>query len=101
VPIPIARSLGVLGAFGLMAIFHVYALSPTMDTAGLQRIGMFFFLNGIATTSEALVWGQRKHWLKAVLAWVFEITLASWTAEAARIPNGLSRIHWKELCDAR
>jgi hypothetical protein len=84
-----------------MAIFHVYAFSPIMDTAGLQRVGIFFLLNGIATVVEALIWGHRRHWLKTALAWAFEATIASWTAEAARIPNGLSRISWRELCDAR
>jgi hypothetical protein len=84
-----------------MAAFHVYALSPIIDTAGLQRIGMFFCLNGIATVAEALVWGHRKHWLKTALAWAFEVTVASWAAEASSIPNGLSRIPWRELCDAR
>lgn len=101
VPIPIARSLGIIGAFGLMAIFHVYALSPIMDTAGLQRVGIFFLMNGVATVSEALIWGHRKHWLKTALAWGFELALSSWTAEAASIPNGLSRIRWMELCDTR
>ena len=84
----------------MMAIFHVYALSPIMGTAGLQRIGMFFFLNGLATVAEALVWGHRRHWVKTVLAWAFQVVTASWTAEAARIPNGLSRIPWRELCNA-
>jgi hypothetical protein len=101
VPIPIARSLAVLGAFGLMAIFHVYALTPIMDSAGLQRIGLFFFLNGVATVAEALVWGHKKHWFKTLMAWVFEVVVASWTAEAARIPNGLSKIPWREMCDVR
>ena len=84
-----------------MAVFHVYALTPIMDTAGLQRIGIFSFLNGIAMATEALVWGHRKHWLKMALAWAFEVAIASWTAEAAGIPNGLSRIPRRELCDAR
>lgn len=84
-----------------MAVFHVYALSPIMDPACLQRIGIFFTLNGIAVVAEALIWGHRKHWLKTALAWAFEVAIAGWTAEAARIPNGLSRIPWGELCDAR
>jgi hypothetical protein len=79
----------------------MYGLAPIMDATGLLRIGIFFFLNGVATVIEAMIWGQRKHWLRTVLAWVFEITIASWTAEAARIPNGLSRIPWRELCDSR
>ncbi|KAI9734106.1 MAG: hypothetical protein M1818_007044 [Claussenomyces sp. TS43310] len=100
VPIPIARSFGVVGAFTLMATFHTYALAPIMSKTGLQRIGAFFIVNGIATVAEAMIWGRKKHWLKTLMAWAFEITLASWTAETARIPNGLSKINWREMCDA-
>jgi len=100
VPIPIARSLGVLGAFALMAIFHIYALAPIMSSVGLERIGLFFLVNGFATVAEAVVWGHQKHWVKTAMAWIFEVAIASWTAEAARIPNGLSKIPWREMCDA-
>jgi hypothetical protein len=98
VPVPVARSVAVMGAFGLMAIFHIYALSPILPRDSLVRIGLFFFINGIATCTEAAIWGRKRHWLKAVLAWSFEIVLATWTAEAARIPNGLSRIPWRSMC---
>lgn len=100
-PIPIARSFGVLGAFGLMAIFHVYALSPMINSEGLMRIGMFFLLNGVAAVAEAMIWGHKRHWLKTVFAWSFEVAIASWTAQAVRIPNGLSKIPWHEMCDIR
>jgi hypothetical protein len=96
----VARSLGVLGAFTLMAIFHVYALEPILDREALTRIGLFFLVNGIATVAEAMVWGKKKHWLKCVLAWTFETSIASWAASGLHIPNGLSTIHWKALCDA-
>ncbi len=96
----VARSLGVLGAFTLMALFHMYALYPILDREALFRIGAFFFLNGIATISEAAIWGHKRHWMKAALAWGFETALASWTAAGLNIPNGLSKIRWKELCDA-
>lgn len=95
-----ARSLGVIGAFGLMAVFHVYALSPILTNQALQRIGLFFFLNGIATVSEAMVWGHKKHWMKAILAWGFETALASWTASGINIPNGLSTINWGAACSS-
>lgn len=100
VPVVVARSLGVMGAFALMAVFHMYALYPILDREELYRIGIFFFLNGVATVSEAAIWGQRKHWLRATLAWVFQTTMASWTAAGVNIPNGLSRIRWSEVCDA-
>jgi hypothetical protein len=83
-----------------MGVFHMYALAPIMSNKGLQRVGVFFFMNGLGTVAEAIVWGHRKHWLKATLAWIFGVLVSSWTAEAARIPNGLSKITWREVCDA-
>lgn len=100
VPVVVARSLGVIGAFTLMAVFHIYALYPILYREGLFRIGAFFFLNGIATVSEAAIWGHKKHWLKTALAWIFQTSMASWTAAGLNIPNGLSRIRWSEVCDA-
>lgn len=101
VPLPIARAAGVLGAFALMGAFHMYALAPILDHEGLYRIGMFFVLNGLGTVVEALIWGTRRHWVKAVLAWAFETTVASWAAAGCGIPNGLSKIRWREVCDAK
>jgi len=100
VPVVVARSLGVLGAFTLMAIFHIYAMSPILSREAEIRIGIFFFLNGIGTVMEAAIWGHKRHWLKTTLAWIFETTLASWTAAGLNIPSGLSRIPWKNICDA-
>ncbi|CZR50772.1 uncharacterized protein PAC_00646 [Phialocephala subalpina] len=100
VPVVVARSLGVLGAFALMGLFHIYALYPILDHEALIRIGTFFFLNGIATVSEAAIWGHKKHWIKAGLAWIFQTSLATWAAAGLNIPNGLSRIRWREICDA-
>lgn len=98
VPIRIARSLGVIAAFGLMAVFHMYALAPILPRSSLIRIGLFFLLNGIGTVVEAMIWGKRKHWVRAVLAWTFEATLGTWAAESAHIPNGLSKIPWRDMC---
>lgn len=98
VPVKVARSLGVIAAFGLMACFHMYALNPILPRSSLIRIGLFFLLNGIGTVVESVFWGKRKHWLKVVLAWTFEIILATWTAQAAHIPNGLSKIPWRDMC---
>ncbi|KAF4635186.1 hypothetical protein G7Y89_g2916 [Cudoniella acicularis] len=87
-PVVLARAAGVIGAFSLMALFHMYALSPILDEKALIRIGAFFLLNGIATVSEAMVWGKEKYVMKTVIAWVFETALASWTASGMNIPNG-------------
>jgi len=99
-PIPIARSAGVLGAFVLMAIFHIYALSPIVDQKALVRVGLFFLLNGIATVSEAAIWGHKKHWLKAAMAWGFELGVSTWAASGMNIPHGLSDIRWSQICEA-
>jgi hypothetical protein len=90
-----------MGAFGLMAVFHIYGLSPILPRDALNRIGLFFILNGVGTVAEAMIWGHKKHWLKAILAWIFETTLATWTASGMHIPNGLGSIPWREMCDAR
>jgi hypothetical protein len=82
-----------------MAIFHIYALWPILNYEALTRIGVFFMLNGVATVSEAAVWGRNKHWLKTALAWICETLLASWAASGLNIPKGLSRIPWRALCD--
>jgi len=100
VPIAIARSCGVLGAFGLMALFHMFALRPILTNDALVRVGVFFALNGVATVAEAAVWGHRKHVVKTLLAWVFETCLATWTASGMKLPNGLSKIPWESICDA-
>ncbi|TVY81833.1 hypothetical protein LSUE1_G003011 [Lachnellula suecica] len=100
VPVPIARSLGVLGAFGLMAAFHAYALAPILSKHELIRIFMFFVMNGIATVAEAALWGKKRHWVKAVLAWIFETSISSWTASGMDFPNGLSKIQWRDICTA-
>lgn len=81
-----------------MAIFHVYALLPILTHEALIRIAVFFMLNGVATVSEAAIWGHKRHWVKAVLAWGFETGLATWTANGIDFPNGLSKIPWREIC---
>lgn len=100
VPVEIARSLGVLGAFSLMALFHMFALQPILHIEGLIRTGLFFFFNGVASVVEFAIWGDRRHWLKTVFAWVFETCIATWAASGMSIPHGLSEIRWGELCDA-
>jgi len=99
VPLVIARALGLIGAFGLMALFHIYALQPILGREGLTRIGVFFVLNGVATVIEAAVWGKKRHWLRTVLGWAFETSISTWTASGIDFPNGLSKIPWREICN--
>lgn len=47
---------------------------------------------------EAMVWGRKRHWLKTVLGWIFELVVATWTASAVNIPKGLGMIDWKGVC---
>jgi hypothetical protein len=83
-----------------MSVFHMYALQPILDQEGLVRVGMFFFLNGVATVLETMVWGSKKHWQKTLMAWIFETCIATWAISGMRIPHGLWNIHWDEICDA-
>ncbi|KAI0996321.1 hypothetical protein K3495_g11859 [Podosphaera aphanis] len=82
----LSHAIGIIGVFSLMAIFHVYVMHPVLGTTTLIRVGLFFFLNGIATIAEAMIWGREKHWMKSLLAWAFEITLATWTANSMAMP---------------
>jgi hypothetical protein len=95
----IARPIGVIGAFGLMSIFHMYALQPILSREGLIRVGLFFILNGVATVIEAMIWGSKRHKLKTLLAWAFETAVATWAASGMNIPHGLWSIRWEEICE--
>jgi hypothetical protein len=83
-----------------MAIFHAYALAPILSKPEIIRICAFFLINGVATVAEAALWGEKRHWAKAVLAWIFETAISSWTAAGMNIPNGLSKIPWRDVCNA-
>jgi len=82
----LSHAMGLIGVFSLMAIFHMYVMYPMLGTSTLVRVGLFFFLNGVATIAEAIIWGREKHWMKSILAWTFEITLATWTANSMAMP---------------
>ncbi|KAI9677992.1 MAG: hypothetical protein M1817_005936 [Caeruleum heppii] len=98
VPVVLARSIGILGAFALMAIFHMYTLQPILPRKSLRRIGYFFVLNGLGTVLEGAFWGRRRHWLKTLLAWVFELMVSTWTIKALHIPQGLNQVPWADMC---
>ncbi len=100
VPVLLARSIGILGAFGFMAAFHIYTLQPILPRNSLYRIGCFFLLNGVGTVSEGALWGRRKHWAKTQFAWMFELALATWTVKALQMPQGLHQIPWTNMCGA-
>jgi len=95
----IARSAGVLGAFVLMALFHLFGLAPMLPYHALKRVGLFFVINGVGTVLEAMVWRHKKHWLRAFMAWIFQLSVASWTAAALDLPQGLAGIKWGEMCN--
>ncbi|KAI6249916.1 hypothetical protein HI914_01645 [Erysiphe necator] len=95
-PDKIARSVGMLGAFSLMAIFHMFCVYPVLNSKAVNRIGLFFFINGVATLAEAVMWGKKRHWAKAVLAWTFEIIIATWVASSLDVPSNTLSILWNE-----
>ncbi|KLJ10171.1 hypothetical protein EMPG_14437 [Blastomyces silverae] len=99
VPVSIARALGVVASFALMGFFHVYALKPLLPVDALARIYTFFLLNGVGAVIEDAIWGRETHWGKTILAWVFELAIASWTVEGLSVPRGLKNIQWASICN--
>ncbi|KAF2437353.1 hypothetical protein P171DRAFT_437761 [Karstenula rhodostoma CBS 690.94] len=98
VPRHIARSLAVVASFGLMAVFHAEIMSPLLSPEGKMRIGLFFVLNGIFTVIEVAVWGKRRDWRRALMAWIIELSLASWAVQTAQVADGLLNADWRGLC---
>ncbi|OJD19800.1 hypothetical protein AJ78_00300 [Emergomyces pasteurianus Ep9510] len=99
VPVSIARAIGVIASFGLMGFFHVYGLKPLLPFDALARIYAFFLLNGVGAVIEDVIWGRETHWGKTILAWVFELAIASWTVEGLSVPQGLKNVRWTSICD--
>lgn len=93
-----ARGIGVIASFILMGIFHVYALAPLLPLDALLRVFAFFLLNGVGVVMEEATWGKQAHWGKTLLAWVFELAIASWTVEGLSVPQGLRSMSWKNVC---
>ncbi|EAS36973.3 uncharacterized protein CIMG_02327 [Coccidioides immitis RS] len=98
-PVAFARGIGIIASFILMGFFHVYALAPLLPVDALLRISAFFLLNGVGTVMEEALWGRQSHWGKTILAWVFELAIASWTVEGLSVPRGLRNVSWKNVCN--
>ncbi|KAF2201774.1 hypothetical protein GQ43DRAFT_335495, partial [Delitschia confertaspora ATCC 74209] len=97
-PKALSRSAGVVSGFALMAIFHVYALSPLLNSEGMWRIGVFFTANGVFTVLEVAIWGRKRHWARGVIAWIVESWLATWTVVAIPVADGVLGANWRALC---
>ncbi|PVI08174.1 hypothetical protein DM02DRAFT_648235 [Periconia macrospinosa] len=99
-PRTVVRAGAVVSAFGFMALFHMYGMSPILSAEGRRRVGIFFVANGVCTVVETAVWGRRRDWRRAVLAWGIELGLASWTIVECEVADGLLNADWRGLCRA-
>ncbi|KAJ4345235.1 uncharacterized protein N0V89_011364 [Didymosphaeria variabile] len=98
VPRRVARSFAVIASFSLMAVFHAEVMSPLLPPEGKMRIGLFFVLNGVFTVIEVAVWGKKRDWRRALMAWIIELALASWAVQTAQVADGLLHADWRGLC---
>lgn len=92
---------GVMGGFGLMAIFHVWALAPYVDPDGLFRVAVFFMANGAGSVVDYWIWEKQNTWTRILVNWGFEVFLAQYTVAKFDIPNGLMAIDYKNICRAQ
>jgi len=89
---------GVLAAFTIMAVFHVWAFAPYVSPQGLFRIGCFFVGNGVGCIVDFHLWGKKSTWTRTVVSWTYEIYLAQFTAAKCDIPDGLLATDFGRLC---
>jgi hypothetical protein len=89
---------GVMGGFGVMAIFHVWSFAPYVRPDGLFRIAMFFLANGAGCIVDYWIWGRKNTWLRMVLNWIYEVYWAQYAVAKCDIPDGLMAIDFKNLC---
>ena len=89
---------GVVGGFGIMAVFHMWAFAPYVKPEGLFRIGMFFMANGVGTIVDYWIWEKRNTPLRVVVNWMYEIYWAQYTAAKCDIPDGLIAIDFRNIC---
>ncbi|KAF1959299.1 hypothetical protein CC80DRAFT_523979 [Byssothecium circinans] len=100
-PRSVVRSCAVVASFGLMAVFHMYSMTPVLSDEGRRRVGWFFVANGVATVVEVAVWGKRRCWVRGAFAWGVQLGLASWTVARAEVADGVLGADWRGLCRAR
>jgi hypothetical protein len=98
VPHKVARAFAVIASFGLMAAFHAEIMSPILSAEGKLRIALFFVFNGVITVIESAIWGKKRDWRRALMAWIVELALASWAVETAQVADGLLNADWRALC---
>lgn len=89
---------GVLGGFGVMAIFHVWALAPYVKPEGLVRVAVFFFANGVGSILDYWLWGKKITPERVIINWAYEIFWSQWTVAKCDIPDGLMAIDFRNLC---
>ena len=92
---------GVLGGFGVMAVFHVWALAPYVPPEGLWRVAVFFMVNGAGSIVDYWIWEKRNSWFRVVMNWGFEVLLAQWTVEKCNIPDGVFAVDFRNICRVR
>jgi hypothetical protein len=89
---------GIMGGFGVMAIFHAWSLAPYVKPEGLFRVAMFFMANGVGCIVDYWIWGKKNTWARVLVNWIYEIYWAQYTAAKCDIPDGLMAIDFKNLC---
>jgi Membrane bound O-acyl transferase family len=89
---------GVLGAFALMAVFHVWAFAPYFRPEGLFRVAVFFMVNGVGCIFDNAIWGERITWLRVIVNWLYQLFWAQYTVRECDIPDGLLAIDFKNFC---
>ncbi|KAF2634158.1 hypothetical protein P280DRAFT_318991 [Massarina eburnea CBS 473.64] len=100
-PRSLVRSCAIVASFALMGVFHMYAMAPILSDEGMRRIVIFFVANGVCTVIEVAFWGKKRHWVRAVIAWTIELSLASWTVAKCQVADGVLSADWRGLCRAK
>jgi hypothetical protein len=89
---------GVLGGFGVMAIFHVWSLAPYVRPEGLVRVALFFLANGVGSLADYWMWGKRNTPERVIINWMYEIFWSQYAIAKCDVPNGLAAIDFQRIC---